>query len=819
MLTFSFFTNQPGIFLLVHALLLVGILFLFMAAAAWRYRHNRAAFTFILLMLAMSFYALGYFFELNSSSITEAFFWLRFQYLGIAVLPSLWLLFVLQYTDRQSWLKAGTMAVIFATSAITLPLVFTNNLHNLFYKSMTLLNADYITILSTEKGPWYWVHITYFVVTFFLANYFLLEAALQSRDYFKRRFMLLFIASLFPWVAFVVYISGQSPMNLDLIPFGMIFTGVIVLYDLLHYRLFDILPIARANVFDAIQEGIVVLDSFERIVDLNEASTHIYGFDKDFIGQHISTLTQLFSEECKQAPQSGMDTRVCTYDSVGGSKWLEVRTSPLKHGTGEGKGRLLIIRDITDQKLAENALRESEALQSSIVAAIPDTLIRINGEGLILDILTMDENRLSLPCTEGVGKTVEEVMPGNLAERFMDGIKDALQTKTLQTLEYELGTPAGTLDYEARIMAYAENEVVSMVRDITDEKRYQEKLEYLSLHDSLTGLFNRAFFEAEIERLFHSREYPITIMSADLDGLKLINDTMGHDRGDSLLKTCARVVKESLRRSDVLARVGGDEFAVILPRTNFNTGAEVARRIQDHIKAYNEGDPPLPLSLSVGIATAGKKGAPLEETYKIADDLMYRNKLSGSAATRSKIINSLLASLAEKDFLLGENTKDLAKLSQDLGRKAGLSSRQLKDLDILINVRNLGKIGIPDHVLSKQGRLTKSEQDLLNQHPEKGFRIASSYPDLAGIAHLIQKHHERWDGKGYPLGIEGEEIPIECRIMAIVETYLTLTDSLSPGDKTKEEAVKELQKSGGRQFDPALVALFLDMLAEPLRQQ
>jgi hypothetical protein len=147
--------------------------------------------------------------------------------------------------------------------------------------------------------------------------------------------------------------------------------------------------------------------------------------------------------------------------------------------------------------------------------------------------------------------------------------KGALQTKTLQTLEYELGTPAGTLDYEARIMAYAENEVVSMVRDITDEKRYQEKLEYLSLHDSLTGLYNRAFFEAEIERLFHSREYPISIMSADLDGLKLINDTMGHDRGDSLLKTCARVVKESLRRSDVLARVGGDEFAVILPRTEF----------------------------------------------------------------------------------------------------------------------------------------------------------------------------------------------------------------------------------------------------------
>jgi PAS domain-containing protein len=161
-----------------------------------------------------------------------------------------------------------------------------------------------LLLYPRKRGPGIGFISAYFVVTFFLANYFLLEAALQSRDYFKKRFLLLFIASLFPWVAFVVYISGQSPMNLDLIPFGMIFTGVIVLYDLLHYRLFDILPIARANVFDAIQEGIVVLDSFDRIVDLNEASAHIYGFDKDFIGQHAGTLTQLFSEEVNKAPKT-----------------------------------------------------------------------------------------------------------------------------------------------------------------------------------------------------------------------------------------------------------------------------------------------------------------------------------------------------------------------------------------------------------------------------------------------------------------------------------------------------------------------------------
>lgn len=815
MLTFSFFTTQPGIFLLVLALLFAGILFLCIAVATWRYRRTRAALTFTLLTLAMGFYTLGYFFELNSNSLSQAFFWLRIQYLGIAALPSLWLLFALQYTDRQRWLKPKNIAALFAVPAITLLLLFTNALHSLFYRSMTTNPAEFITLLSTEKGPWYWVHITFFVITFFLANFFLLEAFLQSRSYYKGRFLLLFIGSLFPWVAFLVYMFGYSPMNLDLIPFGMMFTAVIVLYDLLHYRLFDILPIARANVFDAIQEGIVVLDTFGRIVDLNEASSQIYGFDKAFIGQHVETLLQLFTEEGEQKFHNSKGTRVCTYDSLGGARWLEIRTSPLQNQSAEAKGTLLIIRDITEQKQAENALRDSEAMQSSIVEAIPDTLIRINGEGLVLDILTVDEQGLSLPYPEAVGKTVREVMPLNLANQFMDGIGDALQTQTLQTLEYELKTSAGMRCYEARIMAYAKNEVVTMVRDITEKKSYQEKLEYLSLHDSLTGLYNRAFFEAEMERLAHSREYPISIMSADLDGLKLVNDTMGHQEGDNLLRACAQAVKDSLRRSDILARVGGDEFAIILPRADFNTGTHVARRIQDNIKEYNRQNPGLPLSLSVGVATAEKVGAPLEETYKIADDLMYRNKLHGSASVKTKMMNALLASLAEKDSIQGVNTKELVELSQKLGSKAGLTPHQLTNLALLVKVRHIGLIGIPEHIITKQGRLTKSEAEMLKQHPEKGYRIASAYPELSRIADLIHQHHERWDGKGYPLGTAGENIPIECRILAIIEAYHALTgDPSSSRSKSAEKAARQLQQNAGSQFDPTLVAMFPQVLAK-----
>lgn len=353
-------------------------------------------------------------------------------------------------------------------------------------------------------------------------------------------------------------------------------------------------------------------------------------------------------------------------------------------------------------------------------------------------------------------------------------------------------------------------------RDVTERIEYEKRLEHISMHDQLTGIYNRAYFEVEIERLNKSRAYPISIISADLDGLKLINDTMGHEAGDKLLLSCAELIKNSLRRSDILARVGGDEFAALLTWADEETARSIVRRIRENLSTYNLRNKDLPLSISLGVATADKNTVDLHKVLKQADDMMYREKLyTSSSSSRSKIVQSLMAALAERDYITEGHAQRLEKLCMAVGERVNLSKRQLSDLALLAKVHDLGKVGIPDQILFKQDTLTHSEWEVMRSHPEKGYRIALSSPDLASVADLILKHHERWDGKGYPLGLKGDKIPVECRILAIVDAYDAITNK-RPYSKARptREALKEITKNAGSQFDPELTAVFLEALKE-----
>lgn len=354
-------------------------------------------------------------------------------------------------------------------------------------------------------------------------------------------------------------------------------------------------------------------------------------------------------------------------------------------------------------------------------------------------------------------------------------------------------------------------------RDITERKRYEEKLEYLSLHDQLTGLYNRAFFEEELNRLSGAREYPITMISADLDDLKLINDTMGHQKGDQMLQAAAEVLKQSLRSSDILARVGGDEFMGILPRTDKKVGEDIIERIKEHVACYNREHAGLSLGFSMGAATAENSDTPLTELIRQADDLMYQNKLQRSAGSRERLLGTVLAAHAETDKDDRGGALRMARMCRKLGVKAELSTRQLSNLILLCRVHDLVKVAIPHRILVEEGPLTEKEYEIVCQHHQKGYEIAKISPVLKETAALILKHHERWDGNGYPLGLKGEEIPIECRILAIVDAYCAMTSN-RPHRRgvRKADAVAELKRCAGTQFDPALVEVFLSMLAEEM---
>ncbi len=385
-----------------------------------------------------------------------------------------------------------------------------------------------------------------------------------------------------------------------------------------------------------------------------------------------------------------------------------------------------------------------------------------------------------------------------------------LFTKDGETLYGELSVSL-IKDREGNISGFR-----GVARDVTERVQFEAQLKNLSMYDQLTGLYNRAYFEEELNRLENSREYPITIIAADLDNLKFVNDTLGHSAGDRMLKAAAEVLKGSLRSSDFLARAGGDEFVAILPRTDQKDAAAILKRIKNNLEQYNQEHPIKPIGLSLGVATASDASLTLEELYKQSDDLMYRDKAQRQTGPRTQILDTLLTTLEERDYNTGGHARRLTRYCQEIAKKMGLSEQQISNLALLSQVHDLGKVGIPDQILMKRGPLDNQEWEVMRQHPEKGKRIAEASSELSFIADLILKHHERWDGTGYPLGIRNRDIPVECRILAIVDAYDAMTsDRPYRQAMSHEEALEEIRRCAGTQFDPELVDIFLSLFSHP----
>ncbi len=354
-------------------------------------------------------------------------------------------------------------------------------------------------------------------------------------------------------------------------------------------------------------------------------------------------------------------------------------------------------------------------------------------------------------------------------------------------------------------------------RDITERMQLEEQLKYLSFQDQLTGLYNRRYFENELDRLDGGREYPVTVISADLDGMKLINDSLGHRKGDQYLKACANLLEENMRSSDILARVSGDEFAIILPRTNQKEANKLISRIRNAIDAYNEVQPDLPISISMGLAVSEKDTQLLEETYSMADSNMYQDKLQRNQQACGNIVKALLAYQDDRKRDGGKENEYKKQLSIKIGQKIGLNDQQMANLIALSEACHLGNVAIPESVFNKQGRLKQDEWEMVRQHSEKGSRIASFSPALNKIADLILYHHENFDGSGYPAGIKGEAIPVECRIMSVVSSFIAMTSYRTYGKVlSNQEAIEELRRCSGNQFDPKLVEVFISCLKDEL---
>lgn len=366
------------------------------------------------------------------------------------------------------------------------------------------------------------------------------------------------------------------------------------------------------------------------------------------------------------------------------------------------------------------------------------------------------------------------------------------------------------------------NGILINFNDITESKRREEEILYLSYHDTLTGLYNRAFFDEEKKRLDTHRQLPLSIIMGDVNGLKLTNDAFGHNEGDKLLIAIGKILTASCRKEDIAARVGGDEFCILLPQTPYLTAQTICERIAKACGSYDIKVPnglAVKPSISLGYATKTIDDECLDNMQKDAEDFMYKRKLLEHKSTHGSIISSIKATMSETSHDTEEHSERMIKLSRALGREMKLTEQQLVDLDLLSTLHDIGKICIQERILSKPGKLSGEEWAEIRKHPEMGYRIAQSSAELTRVAQCILCHHERWDGAGYPGGLAGQDIPLLSRVIAVVDAYDAMTQD-RPYRKalSREIAVSEIVQNAGTQFDPEIARVFVEkVMSTPWR--
>ena len=578
------------------------------------------------------------------------------------------------------------------------------------------------------------------------------------------------------------------------------------------------------TIFESIQAGVLIIDpETHLIVDLNPAALKLIGAPKEKI---VDSMCHMYvcPAEVGKCPITDLKQNVEDAERIlltpnGENRQIIKTVVPILIG-----GRRYLLEsfvDITERKRAEEKLRESEERFRHLAENIRE----------VFYIYEPDIHRLCY-----VSPAYQEIWgyppsqhlyekPGSLLDAVhpedKDRVRRSLEKKSQGEVEevYRIVRADGSIrwikdrSFPIYDLLGKIRRIVGIAADVTNLKMGEEKLKYVSLHDSLTGLYNRIYFDEEINRIEKARYDSVGVVSCDVDGLKLVNDTLGHDQGDQLLVAAATVISESFRDGDLVARIGGDEFSAILPNTTETVVKNACQRIQAAVANHNANHPELPLSISIGFAVSNGVYRNIKDLFKDADDNMYMKKLYHTQNVRSTIVNTLIDTLKTKDLTTEKHVTRLEKLLVDMASIIGLPESATSDLSLLARFHDIGKVGVSDFILFKKGSLTSEEWIEVKRHCEIGYRIALSASGLIPVADWILKHHEWWNGQGYPLGIKGEEIPIECRLLAITEAYEAMT-SIRPYRRafSHGEAVTELLRHSGTQFDPELLEKFVQML-------
>lgn len=588
-------------------------------------------------------------------------------------------------------------------------------------------------------------------------------------------------------------------------------------------------------VFEQAPIGIAIVHSFDFLSTINNKFEQILDRSKvDFLSFSWVDIThpddldkdlELF-EKFKTGEINGytMDKRYIKPD--GSSVWVEMTVVGLIENGKPSNNHICIVQDINQRKKAIEALHESERSKSVLLAHLPGMAYRCCFD----QEWTM--KFISEGCKELTGYAVtqlienkeisfNEIIAPEYRAKIWDEWDRVIKMRCLYRDEYEIITAAGNRKWVLEIGQPVCNdfgEVIALegiIIDVHESKMNNQKILYMIDHDYMTGLKNRKYYEEAKIMLDLENLLPVSIMIADINGVRMINDTLGIAEGDKLIKNTADLIKSCCQDQYVVARTGGDEFTILMPNADEAACENLRNHINQTCEIYNvsKKETAMQINLSTGYATKLTIDISLDAVEKEAEDYLLKRKLLEGRSHHNAMLSSMMASMYSKSQETEEHAIRIAEISKRIGLELNLSSEDMDDLVLFSMLHDIGKIGIDDGILNKPGKLSGEEWRAMKKHPEIGYRIAMVSTELQHIAEYILSHHERYDGNGYPRGLKGEEIPRLSRILALADAYDAMTgDRIYRQAIGKEQALEEIRRNVGTQFDPEIAKIFLEII-------